>query len=144
MHSSEETLHDFTPPPPPPAASPSTSHAYEFSDEDNVVIQVLASRMNFVGLFALGVGIFVIFLGALFFHIASILSGSLYAVIGIWTHRAGHSFHNITATRGNDLRHLMHAIRDLQRLYTIQFWLCLLTLMSAVITSVLLMLNIGR
>ncbi len=115
------------------------SSEYEFSERDGEIIRSLARKMNFVGLFALGVGVFVIFLGALMGHAGSILSGALYALIGIWTHRASVSFRNVADTRGNDISNLMHALHDLQKLYGFQFWLCALGLLASIITSIALL-----
>ncbi len=104
------------------------SHAYEFSERENVLLAKLAGRMRFVGLFAIGIGILVV-ASSLFHHYHwSVVSGIFYAVIGIWTHRASISFQDMVETKGHDISHLMHALDDLRKLYTFQYWLCFLAL----------------
>jgi hypothetical protein len=126
-------------PQPAPVASRPASE-YEFTEADDVLFLGLAWQMNFVGLFALGIGIFVILIGAFLEHAGSILSGALYSVIGIWTHRASVSFRKIAETRGKDISHLLHAIHDLRKLYSLQFWICVLSLIVAVASLVVVIL----
>lgn len=130
---------DSAPSASPGAGAPRAGREYEFDESKNAVFADLALKMEVVGLFAIAVGIFVVFLGAWLFHPGSILSGALYAVIGMWTHRAGVSFKKIAQTRGHDISHLMHALNDLERLYSVQFWICVLTLAASLLaTGVLL------
>jgi hypothetical protein len=117
-------------------ASTEFSHRYaeyEFSEQESRLIARLARKMRFVGLFALAIGILVVGFGAIFGNAGSIISGALYALIGIWTHRASVSFRHVADTRGRDISNLMHALHDLQRLYTVQFWICLLTLIASLV-----------
>src|SRR5262245_45470643 len=90
--------------------APGPSDGYEFSPEQNAVILRLASRMQFVGLFALGLGVVAIVAGAVHKEYGVMFGGILYAVIGLWTERAGRSFRFIAVTEGHDIRHLMHAL----------------------------------
>jgi hypothetical protein len=106
---------------------------YEFSADDNVLFSKLASKMQFVGLFALGLAVVAVVVGALRRDPASIFAGALYAVIGLWTERAGASFHNVVFTQGHDITHLLHALRDLRRLYTVQYWICFVSLIAAIV-----------
>lgn len=118
----------------PDAVSPSAQpDPYEFTPDQNALIARLASKMLFVGLFALGLGIAAIVVGAVRRDVSIIFSGSLYAVIGLWTERSGRSFRFIALTKGQDIRHLMHALEDLRRLYTLQFWICFLALVATVV-----------
>jgi hypothetical protein len=120
-------------------ASTTPGAQYEFGDSENAIIGGLASKMHFVGIFTLAVGVFVICLGAYFFTVASILSGTLYAVIGLWTHRASVSFKKTADTRGKDISHLMLALRDLRNLYSLQVWICSFTLAAALVGCVVLL-----
>jgi len=127
--------------PQPGLSSPPPSHRsseFEFSERDNAIIRSLAKRMNFVGLFAIAVGCFAIVLGAILNHAGSILSGSLYALIGLWTQRASASFKNVADTEGHDIANLMQALKDLRQLYGVQFWLCALGLLASMITTIFL------
>lgn len=105
---------------------------FELEARDNALVESLAARMYFVGWVTLTVGIFVVVLGACLFSVPSILSGMLYSVIGLWTHRASVSFKKVGETQGQDLSHLIFAIRDLRNLYSLQVWICTFTLAAAV------------
>src|SRR5690349_1959883 len=86
--------------PAPQTGASARGSEYEFTEADQAVIRSLSSKMRFVGLFTLGVGVLVIVLSSYPFSISSILAGTLYAVIGLWTHRASLAFHGIAETRG--------------------------------------------
>jgi hypothetical protein len=108
------------------------SSGYEFTGDENKLLAKLASRMHFVGLFGLGTGVLVIAAAVVRdHHFAAILSGAFYALIGIWTQRASVSFRRVVETQGHDIRHLLHALEDLRKLYTLQYWICLLALLVA-------------
>src|SRR5690242_13004653 len=62
-------------PPMEPTPSPSTTDGYEFSPEQNALILRLASRMQFVGLFALGLGVVSIIAGAVQKHYGVLFGG---------------------------------------------------------------------
>lgn len=117
---------------PPTRGSTSNASGYEFSARENAVLEKLASRMHFVGLFGLAIGILVIVPGVLRHRPFVIVSGAFYALFGIWTHRASTSFRDVVETKGKDIQHLMHAIDDLRKLYTVQYWMCLVALALAV------------
>jgi hypothetical protein len=130
MEPREPTPTPAEPATPPPAVK---SDGYEFSSEQDVLIAALASKMKFVGLFALGLGVVAIIYGALRRDPGVIVSGALYGVIGLWTERSAVSFRHIATTHGHDIGHLMHALRDLRRLYTLQYWVCLISLVAMLI-----------
>jgi hypothetical protein len=114
----------------PSQATGTVSREYEFSENENAVFVDLAVKMSFVGLFTMVSGFFVIAIGIYSHDPGTIIMGSLYSLMGIWTHRASVSFRNIKDTQGKDVSHLMHAIRDLQRLYTVNFWLCIVSVVA--------------
>jgi hypothetical protein len=114
---------------------------HEFNPSENTIICELASRMHLVGLFTLGVGLFVIMVGTILLNVPSILSGTLYSVIGLWTDRASESFKKIADTQGKDASHLMRALRDLKNLYTLQVWICTFIMASAVFGMATLLLQ---
>jgi hypothetical protein len=108
-------------------------HQYEFKESENKVIGGLASKMHWVGLIMLAIGLIVIAMGVvnsghLAFHIGPILSGSLSCLVGLWTQRASVSLKNVVHTEGHDISHLIAALEDLRRLYSLQFWLFVLGL----------------
>jgi cell division protein FtsL len=120
-----------------PAGAPAnsvraTEKQYEFKPGENKIIGELASRMNFVGLFLLAVGILVIAHGVVVaVHWGPIISGTLTCVVGIWTQRASVSFRSVVQTQGCDISHLMRALEDLRKLYSLQFWLLILCILVA-------------
>lgn len=105
---------------------------YEFKENENRIIGQLAWKMNFVGLFLFANGLLIIAIGVVpLFHYGPIISGALTCVVGLWTQRASVSFRNVVRTEGRDISHLMEALDDLRKLYSLQFWLVILGLVLA-------------
>ena len=125
--------------PPPsgthPTPDPSTlpPDAYEFSPAESVVIAQLGSKMHFVGLFVIGIGVVVIGTGVYRRELGLLFIGVLYGVFGYWTEHAGASFRRVAETKGHDLRHLMTALEDLRKFFTLQYWLCVVMIAAAVV-----------
>jgi hypothetical protein len=121
---------------PPPASVPTglppghlkpAEKQYEFKEAENKIIGELAAKMHFVGLFMLAMGLLVIAIGAVVVvHYGPIVSGVLACLIGLWTQRASMSFRNVVNTEGRDISHLISALDDLRKLYSLQFWLLIL------------------
>jgi len=115
-----------------PSASKTGDKQYEFKPGENKIIGQLAFKMHFVGLFLLAIGLIIIAIGvAVVFHVGPIISGTLACVVGLWTQRASMSFKNVVQTQGRDITHLMDALDDLRKLYTLQYWLLVLGLLLA-------------
>lgn len=123
---------------------------YEFSEAENQTITTLASRMKWVGFFLLVIG-GVIGVASAGFLVKSALESSLelialifllfaviFLLVGIWTSSAGKSFSLIAATSGSDVDNLMNALTSLLKLYYLQFWLIIDSLIVAAIVSVIL------
>src|SRR5581483_3499046 len=125
MAPADESAPDPAAGPVPPTRPKHRAGSYEFSADQNKLLSILSSKMTFVGLFGLAIGILVIIAGVIHRRPGAILSGAFYAVFGIWTHRAGVSLRHIVDTEGSDIQHLMYAIEDLRKLYTVQYWICL-------------------
>jgi hypothetical protein len=105
---------------------------YEFKANENKIIGQLASKMHFVGLSLLVMGLLIIGIGvAVVFHAGPIVSGTLACVVGLWTQRASMSFKNVVNTEGRDISHLMDALDDLRKLYSLQYWLLMLGVLLA-------------
>jgi hypothetical protein len=118
------------------APAGATQTQYEFQPSENALISNLAWKMHFVGLFSISIGLLTILIGGVMFHIGPILTGTYSALLGLWTQRASMSFKSIVETQGNDVSHLLHALEDLRKLYSLQYWLCVLTLAIAVIALI--------
>lgn len=123
---------------------------YEFSEAENQTITTLANRMKWVGFFLLviggGMGLVSIVilvksalessleLSALIF----LLFALIFLLVGIWTSSAAKSFSLIAATSGSDVGNLMDALTSLLKLYYLQFWLIIDSLIVAAIVSLIL------
>jgi hypothetical protein len=116
----------------PSETSPPATEA-EFSPEENAVFSALGMRMHFVGIFTLGLGLVAVVMGLSRRDAGPLLAGVLYAIIGHWTSRAGKQFRIIARTRGHDHSHLMAALVDLRKLYTLQYWICLVALVATLV-----------
>jgi hypothetical protein len=142
---------------PPPVAAPEGHPAgpraldkqYEFKPSENQIIGELAGKMHFVGLFMIATGLLVIAIGAFGINLrqgipatldslSPIFTGTLTCVVGLWTQRASVSFKNVVYTEGRDISHLIAALEDLRKLYSLQFWLLILGLILAAITLLVL------
>jgi hypothetical protein len=89
--------------------------------------------MFFVGLFAVVIGVLTLTLGILRADAGTGLAGVLYLVIGGWTARAGGAFRSVAVTTGHDISSLMAALDDLRKVFTLQYWLCLVALVLALL-----------
>ena len=120
---------------PSPATSGDTrvvDHQYEFRGTENKIILQLARKMQFVGIFLLIMGLLIIGIGvAVVFHAGPIVSGTLACVVGLWTQRASVSLRSVVKTEGRDITHLMDALDDLRKLYSLQYWLLIVGLLLA-------------
>lgn len=125
----------------PQAESPQQD--YEFNALQNETIRVLASRMKLVGLFYIVIGGFFGLIGfmVLFFlppvGLIYMLLAAPYLMIGIWTNNASTSFRLIVETRGYDINHLMSALESLRKLYTLQFWMLIISIIVVVLVIII-------
>lgn len=104
---------------------------YEFSDTQNAQIAPLASKMRIVGYFLIALGVLG-GIGSLAMagtaDIGVFVDAAVQVVIGVFTIQAAKSFQLIVDTQGNDMNNLMDALGELRKLYTIQFWLFMISL----------------
>ena len=127
-----------------PGRGKAVEKQYEFKPEENRIIGELAWKMSFVGLFLLANGLLIIVIGVVpLFHFGPIISGTLMCVVGLWTQRASMAFRNVVDTEGRDISHLMKALDDLRKLYSLQFWLVILGVALAVAGLVAIYLGYG-
>ena len=137
---------DSQPPDLAPSAAPPDEPArsqppYEFSPSQDEIVRALAGKMKFVGVFYVLTSCFLCLAGlvCLFF---SPLLGVFYLIllipellIGIWTIHAAHSFRLVVDTTGRDIPHLMGALTDLRKLYTLMFWLLIAALVFVLLAA---------
>src|SRR5262249_42025412 len=129
----------------PPLSALSVSEGspqYEFSETENSIISNLGSRMSFIGLFMLGIGVlsFLTVMRRWFqfqfqdLEILLLLFVTLLLIpIGIWTNGAGREFRSVADTEGKDISHLMGALENLLKLCTVVYIILLISLIFAVI-----------
>lgn len=118
---------------------------YEFSSSQNELITQLAEKMRFVAYFTIGLGVLVAIAGLFTLlrgGISNIITGVVQIIIGVWTNKAASSFKLIVNTQGNDIENLMGALGELRKLYTLQYWLLILTLIFAALGLVLVIVSV--
>src|SRR5271157_786766 len=121
------------------SVAPAGSPQYEFTDSENSIIGNLGSKMSFVGLFMLGIGLFffasviIRWVQSHHLEVALLFLTLLFIVVGIWTHRAGREFRSVAESHGKDISHLMGALENLLKLYTLLYLLFFIGLIFAII-----------
>ncbi len=128
------------PAPGPAPAAPVDFSQYEFNYSENSIIGNLGSKMSFVGLFMVGIGLF-FFVSVIIRWVKSehleevplVFLSLLFIVIGIWTHRAGREFRSVAESHGKNISHLMEALGNLLKLYTLLYLLFFIALVFAII-----------
>ena len=118
---------------------------YEFTDSQNQTISLLGSRMKWVRIFFIAMGVafglvgvvgLVESEGALDLILKPMIFTMTAAILflsGIWTVNAAKSFTLIVKTTGSDILNLMNALGTLLKLYAMQFWLVIVSLVVLVI-----------
>jgi hypothetical protein len=126
--------------PPVPSLTPAAgSPQYEFSPPENSIIGNLGSKMSFVGLFMLGIGLFcfisviVRWIQFQYLEVVLLFLTLLLIPVGIWTHRAGREFRSVAETEGKDISHLMGALENLLKLCTLVYLILFVGLIFAII-----------
>ncbi len=120
-----------------------STEKFEFNREQNRLIADLATKMRGVGVFLMASGILCLVAcgiglatGRSGIVAVSLLAGIFFSATGFWTTRAGRSFKGVVDTEGNDIALVMHALRELDRFFTLNQWLViayLLVILTAVI-----------
>lgn len=104
-----------------------TRTTYEFTPEQNLALTGLAGRMWAVGGILMVVALLIlaestalVWKGtgsAVGFEVGAIL-----LLIGFWSIRASGQFLRVVRTEGADISHLMDGLREIRKLYELQFW----------------------
>ncbi|MFQ5798134.1 MAG: hypothetical protein ACE5H0_05490 [Bacteroidota bacterium] len=115
---------------------------YEFTEAHNQTLQILGSRMKWVGILFIVIGAVYGLVGVLGLAEGApafvfMLYAVIFILIGIWTRTAGSSFSLIVETAGSDIPHLMDALESLRKLYNLAFWLMIVGLGLALIAILL-------
>ncbi len=116
---------------------------YEFTESQNQIISQLASKMGWVAMFGLVVGVMIAVLGM--FSLGSDGQGLVFLVqslfvimIALWTRRAALGFRQVVETTGSDITNVMKALGELKKLYTLHYWLIIvgILVMGAALSTV--------
>lgn len=113
---------------------------YEFDQTQNRLIDGLSQKMRFVSYFLIALGVLLVLIGIVRIRaggFGSAIQGVLQIVIGIWTKQAAASFQKVVATEGSDIQNLMGALRELRKLYTLQYWIFLITFILVAVSIVI-------
>jgi|GEM_PF-6835376 len=101
------------------------SNEYEFTADQNTILEGLAQKMKIVAYFEIGIGALFL-LSVLLGNFAEVGQGIFQMVIGVLTFKASRFFQAIVDSEGNDISHLMKAILELRNVYSIQFWMMII------------------
>jgi hypothetical protein len=97
--------------------------SYEFNETENKTVNTLASRLMIAGIMSIAFGV-ISFFGSFLWDVRSGILGApgsiATGVIGIVFLLASGSFKQITRTQGNDMGHLMEALRKMTLAATVQ------------------------
>lgn len=146
------------------ATSAERAPGYEFTTDQNAVIDGVGTKMRLVGLIVLIFGLLnllnAVLVQVLFAQLDSArmpddvrdqlaaigrnerwvitgylaIVGLVFLCVGLWTRSAGGSFLQITATRGRDIGHLMDGFNTLNKMYS----LIATTLVAAILAYLVL------
>jgi hypothetical protein len=138
----------------------SSGGQYEFTEAQNDLIGRLAYKMRGVGVFFAVIGglylIFAVLVGVRGYQAYQagaptgqhwlnlailVITGLVYAAIGVWTRQSSADFRKIVDTRGSDITHLMNALESLHKFYSLIYTIILLLL--AVLMAGIVMAIIG-
>jgi hypothetical protein len=100
---------------------------HEFTAEENAAFARLAARMRVVGRLlvvaaTLAAAESLVLLSRGSGSALGLEIGVILLLIGLWSVRASMEFSRVTQTQGADISHLMKAVRELKKLYDVQFW----------------------
>ncbi len=115
-------------------------NGYEFTAEQNAVIRDLGRKMQGVGIFMIVLGVLSLagfavgLLGPRAPNLVWIPIAAFFLLIGLWTVRAAREFRQVAETEGQDIPHLMTALEELRKFYTLHFWLFVVYLVLIVLT----------
>lgn len=144
----------------PPLGTPGyqSKPQFEFTPEQNEIMAALSRRMRLVGLVSVVFGILGITVGLAAFLRAGLagvhegssgagatIQGIVNLLLGVWLARSATSFRKIATTQGQDINHLMEALRHLAKYFGLLYILILisLVLLAAALVIVLVVVAHG-
>lgn len=115
------------------------SEGYEFNESQNQLISGLSKKMLFVSYFMMVGGVLGVLSGLINITrggFAGVVQGVILLIVGFWTTNASKAFQSIVNTEGNDIENLMGALGELRKLYTLQYWLMIISLVFMAIALI--------
>ena len=122
-----------------------TQREYEFDPVENQIIRRLSLAMRCLSIVLVVLGLVIFASGTLsawnyratITFLLSSLQAAVLILFGTWTGGASNSFKQIVETEGHDIANLMAALKELSKLFFLQFGLVVLAiaLLIAVTTS---------
>jgi hypothetical protein len=110
---------------------------YEFSDQQNTVINSLSSFMKIFGIICVAGGVLMI-LGSLMI-VKAVSGDQLQAVfviiLGVLQYQASAAFRSVAKTQGNDIHHLMNALTILKNVYKVQVIVVIAAFVMAIVLA---------
>jgi hypothetical protein len=140
-------IEELAPATPREATSGAGRGAYEFSPEQNEVIASLASNMKIVGVISFFGGGLLVVAGSVLSAKgggSALVQGALALVVGGLTVHAAGAFRHIVDSRGDDIDHMMTALRALRTLYRLQVIFLCLALFALLVLAFSLAATSGR
>jgi hypothetical protein len=121
---------------------------YEFDASENEVISGLASAMRFVGVVFIVLGAINslggVVGGATLAAMITLGQGILMIIIGAWLIGGAGSFRDVVTTEGNDISHMMAALRKLRSVFTLQAWVLGIVIILALVVIVFALMSMGH
>jgi hypothetical protein len=125
--------------------APGPRPEYEFDINENEVIDGLSRSMNFVGIIMMVFGGLIVLAGVVNLPrgvaLLQIGQGVVMILIGAWLAGAARSFRDMVRTEGNDITHLMAALRKLRSVYFTQ---AVLYILACVLVALLIVFAVTR
>ena len=114
---------------------------HEFDSNQNEVFTGLAGAMVFVATIFIIAGSLVAVSGLLSLShpvssVITIAEGVLIGLMGIWTIAASGGFREVARTEGNDITHLMSAVRKLRLVFLLMSWFVAAIIALGIITMI--------
>ncbi len=119
--------------------------AYEFTDDENKVVNVLARKLRLVSLVLI---VFAILAGVLagleikngtegfgqefMNNLSMIITALLLLLFGIWFSSSATSFSKIVKTEGEDMEHLMSALGGLNGAFGLIYWAIVIAIIAII------------
>ena len=118
---------------------------YEFDINENEVIDGLSGSMSFVGIITMVFGGLIVLAGIVNLPrgvaLLQIGQGVVMLLIGVWLFGAARSLKDVVRTEGNDITHLMAALRKLRSVYFTQ---AVLYIVACVLVALLIVFALTR